>query len=65
MTAAARQSRYRRRLARGKVVLQIEADWCALAQALAAAGFLPADSMDDRDELARALGHVVKLWCEK
>jgi hypothetical protein len=59
--AAIRQQRYRERQEDGRVVLHVDVDEHALAEALIAAGFLSQDDAS-RASLTTALEHVISLW---
>jgi hypothetical protein len=62
--AALRQRKRRERQRDGLIVLPVEVDAVALAEALIAAKFLQPQEYDDRDALRRRLEHVIRLWCD-
>lgn len=63
-TGAERQRRHRARARAGRVVIPVEADDVALAEALIAAGFLSPGRADDREALAEATARVLDVWSE-
>jgi hypothetical protein len=62
MSGALRTKAYRERLKSGRAVYFIEADSVALAETLAANGFLPASDIDNHAAICRALRAVIEFW---
>jgi hypothetical protein len=57
--AAVNKRRYRRRLRAGRIVLKVEVAECDLAEALIRAGWVGAEIVLDREELAHQVGEIV------
>lgn len=57
--------RYRKRQAKGEVVLRIVADEHCLAAALLAAGRLDEKEALDRQRVAEATAEIVRDWCAR
>lgn len=56
---AARQRRYRERVAEGLAVLRVVVDLVNISETLIASGFLPASAVDDRKAIERALARFL------
>jgi len=57
--------RYRKRQARGEIVLRVVADEHSLADALIASGWLNDNEALDRNRIAEAAGEIVREWCAR